>query len=239
MKKIILMQWKKLLYNREYFGFCLVGSVLVVLFGVVVVGGGLEGGLENLIDRSISRSFPAVVFLCICLYNYTIANEYRNKSIFYEKMYDIGNAAMIIGRIVVPIINSFVFIFVLFLIKVAVNIVTRNWCSFCWDNLVCDLLLTLICIMHLNFVTGLYYIGSGKLWGGILLTLVFQWVIPTGLNQIGLVDEGRLFCANQFSLIWNGVRGKDLLVILLTGFVIEVLVVYFLVYFWNYRKEWK
>lgn len=88
MKKIIKIQIIKLFYNAEYLGYNLIGALLVILYG----GGYSAVILENEMSKFqgalihiIKYTFPALLILTICLYNYTYVKEFQNKTIYYEK----------------------------------------------------------------------------------------------------------------------------------------------------------
>ncbi len=91
-----------------------VGSVLVILFGwtYVMAGKGMQEGCSS-IETAVANAFLAMLLLFIGMYNVSIAREYNEKTINYEKIHEVGTVSMILGRMVIPIVNTTVFCLVI------------------------------------------------------------------------------------------------------------------------------
>ena len=90
MKKIWKMQCRKIFYSVDYVGFLVVGSVLVILFGwtYVMAGKGMPEGCSS-IETAVANAFLAMLLLFIGMYNVSIAREYNEKTINYEKIHEV------------------------------------------------------------------------------------------------------------------------------------------------------
>lgn len=65
------------------------------------------------IETAVANAFLAMLLLFIGMYNVSIAREYNEKTINYEKIHEVGTVSMILGRMVIPIVNTTVFCLVI------------------------------------------------------------------------------------------------------------------------------
>lgn len=240
MKKILRIQCLKLFHSADYVGFNLIGSLVVILFGWAVLMSGQQitewGTMMNL---SISRSFPALLLYCTCIFSYTFAKEYQNKTIYYEKMHEIGDRTMILGRVIVPIMNTCVFVLTVLAVEVVTGYI-GGYCDFSFiKNLALKLLLTCVCVLHLNIIIGLYFIGIGNVLASSMLVILIQWCGSIFFKRTSIIKERNFLCANQFSSIWEGKLSYPLFLEIIVSFCLEVFAVFLVVCFWNRRKDWK
>jgi len=233
MKKIWKMQCRKIFYSVDYVGFLVVGSVLVILFGwtYVMAGKGMPEGCSS-IETAVANAFLAMLLLFIGMYNVSIAREYNEKTINYEKIHEVGTLSMILGRMVIPIVNTTVFCLVI-LVAVLIEGKLKQLLSISYlEQIAWKIIETFVCVFRLNVAAGLVFIGVGNALWASLLTLMIQW-------GLGNVFAKKLFCADQISVIWGQSAENNIMLNIFSGFCIEVILLFVIVLIWNQRKEWK
>lgn len=233
MKKIWKMQCRKIFYSVDYVGFLVVGSVLVILFGwtYVMAGKGMPEGCSS-IETAVANAFLAMLLLFIGMYNVSIAREYNEKTINYEKIHEVGTVSMILGRMVIPIVNTTVFCLVI-LVAVLIEGKLKQLLSISYlEQIAWKIIETFVCVFRLNVAAGLVFIGVGNALWASLLTLMIQW-------GLGNVFAKKLFCADQISVIWGQSDENNIMLNIFSGFCIEVILLFVIVLIWNQRKEWK
>ena len=210
--KIWKMQCRKIFYSVDYVGFLVVGSVLVILFGwtYVMAGKGMQEGCSS-IETAVANAFLAMLLLFIGMYNVSIAREYNEKTINYEKIHEVGTVSMILGRMVIPIVNTTVFCLVI-LVAVLIEGKLKQLLSISYlEQIAWKIIETFACVFRLNVAAGLVFIGVGNALWASLLTLMIQW-------GLGNVFAKKLFCADQISVIWGQSAENNIMLNIFSGF---------------------
>lgn len=228
------VQWTKLFSSIEYIGFNIIGALITFFYGMVVLLNESDDlGFENILQCSLSHSFPALLFFCICIFGCTYVKEYENKTVNYEKMHDVGTYAFILGRMLVPIMNTFIFTIVILGMEIIGGKIVGCCDEVFISTVIMKVILTFICILRLNIMIALYFIGTETIWGGSIITLLTQWGVPLIVAKTNTFSERigdeviQSICYNQFSAIWREdilqVYGRNTLLCM----CIELLMVFF------------
>lgn len=212
MKKIIKTQIIKLFYNAEYLGYNLIGALLVILYGWGYSAVILENEMskfQGTLLYMIKYTFPAILILTICLYNYTYVKEFQNKTIYYEKMHGIKLSHMLLGRFIIPLLNSCFFCFLLLVVQ-NISGIMYQYCDHDFEIMLLEkVFFSFVIVLHLNIVIGIYFFILPHILAGSALSFIVQWFLPTTLVphlSIGTFDNKiliNLFCCNQFISIWG------------------------------------
>lgn len=236
-RKIIKIQCVKLFDSAEYVGFNLVGSILVIAFGwgVLSMGEGAADWQEQF-RLSMLHSFPALLMLCVCMSVYTFAREYENKTIDYEVVYGASVHKMIIGRMLAPVINTVIFTLVILGIEVILQCVGNGHLNEVSAGIPSQTFLNFICVLHLNVISGLYFIGTGSVAASCVLIVLTQWCLPIALENFSISN---LLCASQFRSLWGNEISGAFAGKVLGSFLVEAVIVFVIVCVWNTRRDWK
>ena len=192
---------------------------------------GMPEGCSS-IETAVANAFLAMLLLFIGMYNVSIAREYNEKTINYEKIHEVGTVSMILGRMVIPIVNTTVFCLVI-LVAVLIEGKLKQLLSISYlEQIAWKIIETFVCVFRLNVAAGLVFIGVGNALWASLLTLMIQW-------GLGNVFAKKLFCADQISVIWGQRAENNIMLNIFSGFCIEVILLFVIVLIWNQRKEWK
>lgn len=236
-RKIMKMQCVKLFDSAEYVGSNLVGSILVIVFGwgVLSMGGGADGWQEQF-RLSMFHSFPALLMLCVCMSVYTFAREYENKTIHYEVAYGAGVHKMMIGRMLAPVINTVIFTLVILGIEVILQCAGDGRLNGFSVGVPGRVFLNFICVLHLNVISGLYFVGTGSVAAGCVLIVLTQWCFPAALENLSISN---LLCASQFHSLWGNEMSGAFAGKVLGSFFVEAVVVFVIACGWRARRDWK
>lgn len=248
MRKILRIQILKLFNDIEYIGYSIIGSFLVLVFGWGYNAVFLENQTEsfqNTMTLMLKFTFPALIVLTICLFGYTFIREFQNKTLYYEKMHEVKLAQMIIGRFIVPLMNSCMFCIVL----LGVQIVFAKLYNYLNNDFIVMVLektfFSFIIVLHFNIVVGIYFFVFRNVVGGGVFTALLQWFIPSILASnisIGDFDMKLLldfFCCSQFVSIWESNNINSFLIYqIVVSFFGECIVLYLIVFWYYQRKDW-
>lgn len=236
-RKIMRMQCVKLFDSAEYVGFNLIGSILVIVFGwgVLSMGGGADGWREQF-RLSMFHSFPALLMLCVCMSVYTFAREYENKTIYYEVVYGGGAHKMMIGRMLAPVFNAIIFTLVILGIEVILQCAVGGRFNGFSEGVTGRLFLNFVCGLHLNVISGLYFVGTGSVAAACVLIALTQWCFPALLENWNISN---LLCAGQFRSLWGNEMPGAFAGEVLGSFFVEAAVVFVIVCVWRAGRDWK
>lgn len=248
MKTIIKTQIIKLFYNAEYLGYNLIGTLLVILYGWGYSAVILEkemGNFQGVIIQIIKYTFPAILILTICLYNYTYVKEFQNKTIYYEKMHSIKLSHMILGRFIIPLLNSCFFCLLLLVVQ-NISGILYKYCDYDFEIMLLEkIIFSFIIVLHLNIVIGIYFFILPDILAGSILSFILQWIIPSTLIphlSIGSFDNKILinfFCCNQFISLWGDNNINSLFIKqIIFCFLAECTILFITAYCYYKRKEW-
>lgn len=248
MKKIIKIQIIKLFYNAEYLGYNLIGALLVILYGWGYSAAILENEMnkfQGALIHIIKYAFPALLILTICLYNYTYVKEFQNKTIYYEKMHGVQLSHMLLGRFIIPLLNSCFFCFLLLVVQ-NISGIMYKYCDHDFEIMLLEkVFFSFVIVLHLNIVIGTYFFILPRILAGSALSFIVQWFLPTTLVphlSIGTFDTEILinfFCCNQFISIW-GENNIDSFCIkqIILSFLGECIMLFIIACCYYKRKEW-
>lgn len=244
MKKILKMQILKLFYNGEYTGYNIIGSLLVFVYGWGYSAVFLENKTvtpQETMMRMVEYTFPALIIFTICLFGYTYVKEFQNKTIYYEKIHDMKVSQILLGRCIVPLMNSCIFCIVLLMCQITCGILYNYLSHDVGMMLLEKSFFSFIIVLHLNIIVGAYFFILPDILAGSIFSFILQWFVPSVL--IPGITENRIlfnsFCCNQFIFIWEGNSINSLLLKqIIVTFLAECITLYFIVYWYYRRKDW-
>lgn len=248
MRKILKIQILKLFHNIEYTGYSIIGSLLVLAYGWGYNAVFLEnqtGSLQKTMIQILKHIFPALLMLTICLFCYTYVKEFQNKTIYYEKIHGMKIRQILLGRLIVPLMNSCIFCTMLFVVEI-ISGVLYHYLDYDFEMMLLEkTFFSFIIVLHLNIVVGAYFCVLQDVLTGSIFSFMLQWFIPSILISnlsLEFTDYKILFnsfCCTQFISIWESNNINSLLIkqIIFTSLV-ECIILYFIIYWYYQRKDW-
>lgn len=242
-KKIFRMQCMKLFYNADFAGYNAIGSMIALAFGIfVLLSGSQQMTQEQIVHLSMSESMVGMLFLWICMYGCTIIKEVSNKTVNYEKMHGVSEYAMLIGRMIIAFANALIFVLVALIYQLGASCLYGYFsCTFLGD-LLQKMLLTLVCLIHVNVFMMFVFFLTRNIVVGSVVTFIIQYLVPSvASNSEFLCSKGvhKIFGISQMKEIWYEGISNVLCGIVLISFLVSCGILFFVMWIWNRRREWK